>query len=169
MSGVDVAGATFLINDVILKRGVVFAYSAFFRSNKPVRLQIWRPLSLSADEKAFRLVSETRVVPSLILSREDVSAATEPSSTQGVTRHVVMRKNGKNSICFFCCCCCCTLCEHAKRQQQHSCVMSRTASRSLCGRGITNPFAGFGPQNRVRAGTGTRQVPSSDSTGRQVN
>ena len=70
VSGVDVSGATFLLNDVILTRGVVFAYSAFFRSNKPLRFQIWRP---SGNQKSFRLISETRVIPSLVLDREDVS------------------------------------------------------------------------------------------------
>ena len=73
ISGVDVAGATFLLNDVILTRGVVFAYSAFFRSNKPIRFQIWRPLTLNVNEKSFRLISETRVLPSVLLDREDVS------------------------------------------------------------------------------------------------
>ena len=70
VSGVDVSGATFLLNDVILTRGVVFAYSAFFRSNKPIRFQIWRP---SGNLKSFRLISETRVIPSVVLDREDVS------------------------------------------------------------------------------------------------
>ena len=73
ISGVDVAGATFLLNDVILTCGVVFAYSAFFRSNKPIRFQIWRPLTLNINEKSFRLISETRVLPSVLLDREDVS------------------------------------------------------------------------------------------------
>ena len=71
VSGVDVGGATFLLNDVILTRGVVFAYSAFFRSNKPLRFQIWRPELV--NQKSFRLISETRVIPSVVLDREDVS------------------------------------------------------------------------------------------------
>ena len=72
-SGVDVSGATFLMNDVILTQGVVFAYSAFFRSNKPVRFQIWRPQSLHVQETKFTLIGETRVIPSVLFKREDVS------------------------------------------------------------------------------------------------
>ncbi len=72
-SGVDVSGATFLMNDVILTQGVVFAYSAFFRSNKPLRFQIWRPQSLHVSETKFTLIGETRVIPSVLFKREDVS------------------------------------------------------------------------------------------------
>ena len=72
VSGVDTAGATLIMNDMILNEGVVFAYSAYFRSDKPVRFQIWRPL-VNGSKNAYRLVGETRVIPSLKNGREDVS------------------------------------------------------------------------------------------------
>ena len=72
VSGVDTAGATLIMNNMILNEGVVFAYSAYFRSDKPVRFQIWRPL-VNGSKNAYRLVGETRVIPSLKNGREDVS------------------------------------------------------------------------------------------------
>ena len=69
--GIDTAGVTMIMNDLIATDGVVFAYSAYFRSEKPVRFQIWRPVSNETRE--FRLVGETRVIPSLKNGREDVS------------------------------------------------------------------------------------------------
>ena len=78
-SGVDVPGVIFLMNDVILQEGVVFAFSAFFRSDKPIRIQIWRPDSREDETQdpetssAFRLLFETRIIPSVINRREDVS------------------------------------------------------------------------------------------------
>ena len=72
VSGVDTAGATLIMNDMILNEGVVFAYSAYFRSDKPVRFQIWRPV-VNGSKNAYRMVGETRVIPSLKDGREDVS------------------------------------------------------------------------------------------------
>ena len=71
-SGVDIAGATLIMNDMILTEGVVFAYSAYFRSDKPVRFQIWRPV-VNETTNAYRLIGETRVIPSVKNDREDVS------------------------------------------------------------------------------------------------
>ena len=72
-SGVDVAGAIFLVNDKILQNGVVFAFSAYFRTDKPVRFQLWRPLTSRSDETKFRLIAEYRVTPSIPGDKEDVS------------------------------------------------------------------------------------------------
>jgi hypothetical protein len=81
-SGVDVAGYTFLLDDIILQEGVVFAYSAFFRSDSPVRFQIWRPNPDSQGAtRHFQLVGETRTIPSVTNLREDVyieSKLTQP-------------------------------------------------------------------------------------------
>ena len=71
-SGVDIAGATLIMNDMILTESVVFAYSAYFRSDKPVRFQIWRPV-VNETTNAYRLIGETRVIPSVKNDREDVS------------------------------------------------------------------------------------------------
>ena len=70
-SGIDTAGVMLIMDDLIFTDGVVFAYSAYFRSEKPVRFQIWRPVS--SETKEFQLVGETRVIPSLKNGREDVS------------------------------------------------------------------------------------------------
>ncbi|KAK2145332.1 hypothetical protein LSH36_687g01025 [Paralvinella palmiformis] len=71
-SGVDVAGAIFLVNDKILQNGVVFAFSAYFRTDKPVRFQLWRPLTSRSDETKFRLIAEYRVTPSIPGDKEDI-------------------------------------------------------------------------------------------------
>lgn len=39
-SGVDVAGAAFLLNDIVLVQGVLFAFRVYHRSDKPIRLQV---------------------------------------------------------------------------------------------------------------------------------
>ena len=70
-SGIGTAGVTVIMNDLIFTDGVVFAYSVYFRSEKPVRFQMWRPVSNETNE--FQLVGETRVIPSLKNGREDVS------------------------------------------------------------------------------------------------
>lgn len=71
VSGVDEAGTTVLMSEVVLEEGVVFAYSAFFRSEKPVRFQIWRPVENVSE--SYQLVGETRVIPAVNKAREDVS------------------------------------------------------------------------------------------------
>ena len=72
-SGVDVPGVTFLLNDMILTEGVVFAFSAYIRSNKPVHFQIWRSV-VNGTNNSYRLIGYTRVVPSVNNDREDVSS-----------------------------------------------------------------------------------------------
>ena len=76
-SGIDVAGSIFLLNDKILGDGVLFAFSAFFRHDTVVRLQIWRPLSANIDAQGdnlpFELLSELRVIQAVQQAREDVS------------------------------------------------------------------------------------------------
>ena len=73
-SGVDVPGATFLINDIVQADGVLFAFRAYFRSDKPVRFQIWRPTS-DGSNGTFELVSDTKVIPSLVDEMEDIYLA----------------------------------------------------------------------------------------------
>ena len=73
LSGIDFAGATFILNDMIPTEGVVFAYSAYIRSNKPVHFQIWRSV-VNGTKDSYRLIGDTRVVPSVNNSREDVSS-----------------------------------------------------------------------------------------------
>ena len=75
-SGVDVAGAIFLLNDVLLEEGVVFAFSAYFRVDTLVSFQIWRPIEsndTSVDTSNFRLIGQLQTVPSVVNFREDVS------------------------------------------------------------------------------------------------
>ena len=47
-----------MLKDIILEGGVLFAYSAYFLSDLPVRFQIWRPVD--EDNLRFKLVHETR-------------------------------------------------------------------------------------------------------------
>ncbi len=75
-SGVDHPGVIFLLDDLILVEGVLFAYSAFFRSDTQLRFQVWRPMPTNLakeSDRLFRLVGETVVIPSVIDAREDVS------------------------------------------------------------------------------------------------
>ena len=76
-AGVEYNKVVFLLNDHVLGDGVLFAFSAFFRHDTNVRLQIWRPLgdAATADGKnqPFRLVGELSVIPSVQQAREDVS------------------------------------------------------------------------------------------------
>ena len=78
VTGIDILpepGVIFLMNDVLLTEGVVFAFSAFFRSDAPVRLQIWRPAvaARNATIQDFTLIFEIKVTPSVKHKREDVS------------------------------------------------------------------------------------------------
>ena len=66
----------------MLSDGVLFAFSAFFRSYKAVRFQVLRPMnstqehaedSTGEDRPAvYKLLQEIRVIPSVIRQREDV-------------------------------------------------------------------------------------------------
>ena len=73
LSGVDVPKVAFLLDDLILQEGIVYAYSAFWRTDTPVRFQIWRLSCAQQGCKTFALVDEIRVIPSVIKQREDVS------------------------------------------------------------------------------------------------
>ena len=73
-AGIDIPGVIFLMRDVILGEGVLFAYSAYFRSDSKVRFQIWRPVS-GPDDNVMVLISETTVIPSVKMDREDVSTS----------------------------------------------------------------------------------------------
>lgn len=73
MTGIDVPGSTFLLQDAVLSGGVVFAFSAFFRENTPMRFQIWRPESPEEDERDFTLIAEIPYQASRRLAKEDVS------------------------------------------------------------------------------------------------
>ena len=74
ISGIDISGSTFLIKNAVLTDGVVFAFSAFFRNDNPVQLQIWRPTTSGreADRNYYKLISQMRVIPSIRGAREDV-------------------------------------------------------------------------------------------------
>ena len=73
LSGVDVPKVAFLLDDLILQEGIVYAYSAFWRTDTPVRFQIWRLSCAEQGCKTFALVDEIRVIPSVTKQREDVS------------------------------------------------------------------------------------------------
>ncbi|KAK2174616.1 hypothetical protein NP493_789g00012 [Ridgeia piscesae] len=82
-TGIDFAGALWIMADKIPTDGVVFAYSAYFRSVKPVRFQIWRPVVKESDD-VHRLVGETWVVPSIENAKEDVNL--HSASVEGEVR-----------------------------------------------------------------------------------
>lgn len=69
------AGSTFLVNDVVLGHGVLFAFSAFFVNTSRVHFQVWRPYKNNdtSSGATFQLVFQAAMTPSVSLSREDVS------------------------------------------------------------------------------------------------
>lgn len=72
-SGVNVPGAVFLINDIVLREGVLYAYRAYFRSDKPVHFQVWRPEGEETPTgRDFKLISDVRIVPSIVDEVEDI-------------------------------------------------------------------------------------------------
>ena len=76
-SGVDVAGATFLLPHTIQREGRVFAFSGYFRNNNKIRFQIWRPTNRTiTSQQEFRLLAETPLQPSVEDAREDVRIRT---------------------------------------------------------------------------------------------
>ena len=70
-SGVNVPGVTFLFDELPLLDGVLYAFSAFIRSQNPIHVQIWRAVDLA--NKEYALLSNTIVEPSRLNAREDVS------------------------------------------------------------------------------------------------
>ncbi len=64
-------GVTFLLDDVILAEGVVFAFAAYFRNDAPAAFQIWRPVGGSGS-KQFKLISSLEVVPAVDKAVEQV-------------------------------------------------------------------------------------------------
>ena len=97
--GVDKPGVTFLLDDVILRSGVLFAYAAFFRNNNPVHFQIWRPTG--QGDKTFTLISSMRVDPAVEQGVEQVSVLaffflSDPVNLKGLgcfgTFHALFRK-----------------------------------------------------------------------------
>jgi len=71
-SGVDVRGATFLINDIVMSPGVLYAFRAYFRSDSPLRFQIWRPNKANPSAPSFTLISDSRIIPSVVNEVEDM-------------------------------------------------------------------------------------------------
>lgn len=71
-SGVDVRGATFLINDIVMSPGVLYAFRAYFRADSPLRFQIWRPNKANPSAPSFTLISDSRIIPSVVNEIEDM-------------------------------------------------------------------------------------------------
>lgn len=69
--GLEWPGLIFLLDNVALQDGVLFAFTAYFRAIKKVHLQIWRPVNESTDE--YRLVGDWPTVPAVVDGRENVS------------------------------------------------------------------------------------------------
>ena len=69
--GVDKPGVTFLLDDVILRSGVIFAYAAYFRNGHPASFQIYRPTGVGT--KTFKLISSMEVTPAVNMGVEQVS------------------------------------------------------------------------------------------------
>ena len=72
-SGVDVVGSIFLLTDLVPAEGILFAFSAYFRSDSAVWFQIWRPSAVEPESLSYQLVTELRTIPSVVNNREDVS------------------------------------------------------------------------------------------------
>ena len=77
-SGVDTgAPVIFLLNDAVFKKGILFAFAAYFRVSTVTHLQVWRPVNNgTVDSLNFTLVSETIVTPALVAdqpSRQNVT------------------------------------------------------------------------------------------------
>ena len=72
-SGIDWQGTTFLLNGdpFYQPEGVLFAFAAYFRNNKPMTFQVWRPVNMAISE--FRLIAEWPITPTVTRGREDVS------------------------------------------------------------------------------------------------
>lgn len=51
--GLNYQNITFLLNDIILQDGLLFAYSAYYLTNQPMRFQIWRPVSVTVFRAKF--------------------------------------------------------------------------------------------------------------------
>ena len=86
-SGVSYGDSVFLLNDFILDDGVLFAFSAFFRHDTRVRLQVWRPQDSAlgpGQNQPFQLIAELAVIPSLQNAREDVSWIRKYTCTCGL-------------------------------------------------------------------------------------
>jgi len=63
-------GTVFLLKDSRLPDGVMFAISAYYRSHKPVRVQVWRPTNSTS---VYKLVWEHRFESPVVGVRQDVS------------------------------------------------------------------------------------------------
>ena len=63
--GVDVAGATFLMNNQVGEDGIIFAVSAYFRNTNPIFFQIWRPEPTfgASSFQNFQLIFEMEYTP----------------------------------------------------------------------------------------------------------
>ena len=59
--GFDNQPATFLLNDIILEEGVVYAFQAWFRNTLPMYFQVWRPACEGCMNHT--LIGEVRVEP----------------------------------------------------------------------------------------------------------
>ena len=71
-SGVDASAKNiFLLNEVISVPGALFAFSVYFRNNRDVIIQIWRPVTSGGTR--YELISQLRVTPAAVEHREDVS------------------------------------------------------------------------------------------------
>ena len=69
--GVPYANTTFLLKNIQFQDGVIFAYSFYFLSNRPFRIQVWRPRDIF--KMRFQLLWESRIVPNEWNKRVDVS------------------------------------------------------------------------------------------------
>ena len=64
-------GTTFLLDNVALKDGVLFAFRGYFRNFNPVQFQIWRVMN--ETQRVYKMVADYEVSPTLPKNSEDVS------------------------------------------------------------------------------------------------
>jgi hypothetical protein len=66
----------FLINNPVLRSGIIFAVSAYVRSESPLTVQLWRPIGVNSsqsDPTEFFLVDQLNFSPnSSALGQQDV-------------------------------------------------------------------------------------------------
>ena len=67
----DAVGRTILQFNLVMRDGVIFAYSGYFLNTRRIRFQVWRTADVWT--RKYSLVGETVVNPKTTYQKEDVS------------------------------------------------------------------------------------------------
>jgi heme exporter protein D len=80
---VGTVGVSFLLSDSVLPDGVMYAFSAFFRSTSALRIQVWRPYTSTVSNLlTYQLVWELPFKPNTSDGRRDIYIRPSNGSTQ---------------------------------------------------------------------------------------